>query len=194
MDFLTPHLLTAGVGLVLGLRHAFEPDHLAAVSTLATREQRLVLPWCTACERPHWYPRGFCPVCLSEDIDWRDASGEAVVHAVSVQPKTPHPGLRDRTPYAVAIVELPEGVRMMVAVAIFAIVFGSIVGYSSFVYAMEHLPVSVVSTYTYVNPVVAVFLGWVFYREPFGWRELLAMIVVFAGVAVVKYFAHPRRS
>ena len=44
MDFLTPLTplaLTAGVGLVLGLRHAFEPDHLAAVSTLATREQRL---------------------------------------------------------------------------------------------------------------------------------------------------------
>jgi ABC-type nickel/cobalt efflux system permease component RcnA len=31
----------AGIGLVLGLRHAFEPDHLAAVSTLATRQQRL---------------------------------------------------------------------------------------------------------------------------------------------------------
>lgn len=44
MDFLTPLsplALTAGVGLVLGLRHAFEPDHLAAVSTLATREGRL---------------------------------------------------------------------------------------------------------------------------------------------------------
>src|SRR5262245_43483848 len=41
MDFLTPLVLTAGVGLALGLRHAFEPDHLAAVSTLATREQRL---------------------------------------------------------------------------------------------------------------------------------------------------------
>jgi uncharacterized OB-fold protein len=83
----------------------------------ATREQRLVLPWCTSCEQPHWYPRGFCPHCLSEDIDWREASGDAVVHAVSVQPKTPHPGLRERVPYAVAIVDLPEGVRMMVAVA-----------------------------------------------------------------------------
>ena len=83
----------------------------------ATREQRLVLPWCPACEQPYWYPRGFCPLCLSEDVDWREASGDAVVHSVSVQPKAPHPGLRDRAPYAVAIVELDEGVRMMVAVA-----------------------------------------------------------------------------
>jgi drug/metabolite transporter (DMT)-like permease len=71
----------------------------------------------------------------------------------------------------------------------YLVVFGSIVGYSAFVYILEHLPVPVVSTYTYVNPVVAVFLGWVFYREPFGTRELFAMMAVFAGVAVVKYFA-----
>ena len=32
----------AGIGLLLGLRHAFEPDHLAAVSTLATRQGRLL--------------------------------------------------------------------------------------------------------------------------------------------------------
>ena len=43
----------------------------------ATREKRLVLPWCPACDAPHWYPRGFCPTCLSEDLDWREASGEA---------------------------------------------------------------------------------------------------------------------
>ena len=40
--------------------------------------------------------------------------------------------------------------------------------------AVEHLPVAVVTTYNYVNPVVAMFLGWFFYREPFGWRETLA--------------------
>jgi drug/metabolite transporter (DMT)-like permease len=54
---------------------------------------------------------------------------------------------------------------------------------------MEHLPVPIVSTYTYVNPVVAVFLGWLFYREPVGIREVSAMLVIFAGVAVVKYFS-----
>lgn len=68
----------------------------------------------------------------------------------------------------------------------YLVVFGSIVGYSSYVYALDRLPVAVVSIYNYVNPVVAVLLGWLFYREPFGVRETVAMVVIFIGVAVVR--------
>lgn len=42
MGFAPDPIAVAGVGLILGLRHAFEPDHLAAVSTLATRQGRLL--------------------------------------------------------------------------------------------------------------------------------------------------------
>lgn len=70
--------------------------------------------------------------------------------------------------------------------------FGSVVGYSSYIYALEHLPVALVSIYTYVNPVVAAALGWLVYREPFGRREALAMGIIFAGVAVVKWFTSQR--
>jgi drug/metabolite transporter (DMT)-like permease len=73
-----------------------------------------------------------------------------------------------------------------VGAIIYLIVFGSIVGYSSYVYALEHLPVAVLSIYNYINPVVAVILGWLVYREPFGSRELAAMVIIFAGVAMVK--------
>ena len=69
----------------------------------------------------------------------------------------------------------------------YLVVFGSIVGFSSFVYCMARLPVAIVSVYTFVNPGVAVFLGWLFFREPFGYRELLAMLIVFAGIAIVKW-------
>jgi drug/metabolite transporter (DMT)-like permease len=72
---------------------------------------------------------------------------------------------------------------------LYLVVFGSIVGYSSYVYALDKLPVAIVSTYTYVNPVVAVFLGWLFYREPFGLREAAAMALIFLGVALVQYWA-----
>jgi drug/metabolite transporter (DMT)-like permease len=54
---------------------------------------------------------------------------------------------------------------------------------------MDKLPVAIVSVYPYVNAVVAVALGWLFYREPFGWRETGAMVVIFAGVAVVKRYS-----
>lgn len=70
----------------------------------------------------------------------------------------------------------------------YLVIFGSIVGYSSYVYAMDRLPVAIVSIYNYINPIVAVLLGWLFYREPFGWREATAMIVIFAGVGIVKRF------
>ncbi|MCX6629875.1 MAG: EamA family transporter [Candidatus Solibacter sp.] len=76
-----------------------------------------------------------------------------------------------------------------VSAMVYLIVFGSLVGYSAYVYAMDKLPVAIVSVYPYVNAVVAVALGWLFYREPFGWRETGAMVIIFAGVAVVKRYS-----
>jgi drug/metabolite transporter (DMT)-like permease len=74
-----------------------------------------------------------------------------------------------------------------IAAIAYLVVFGSIVGYSSYAYALRHLPTALVSIYNYVNPMVAALLGWMVYREPFGPRELAAMIVIFAGVALVKW-------
>jgi drug/metabolite transporter (DMT)-like permease len=75
--------------------------------------------------------------------------------------------------------------RGIAAVAYLAM-FGGIVGYSAFVYSMANLPIAIASLYTYVNPVVAVALGWVFFREAFGVRECIAMALIFTGVAIVK--------
>ncbi|MEO8025191.1 MAG: EamA family transporter [Bryobacteraceae bacterium] len=66
------------------------------------------------------------------------------------------------------------------------VVFGSIVAFSAYLYALDRLPVAVISMYTYVNPLVAVTLGWLVYREPFGLREAAAMVIIFLGVAIVK--------
>lgn len=70
---------------------------------------------------------------------------------------------------------------------VYLAVFGGIIGYSAFIYSMQHLPVALVSIYTYINPIVAVALGWWVYREPFGWREAVAMVVIFVGVTIVKW-------
>ena len=79
----------------------------------ATREQRLVLPWCADCDRAFWYPRVVCPRCLGDAVEWRPASGDATVYAVSVHHK-PGPGrVPEDGPYAVALVELPEGPRLL---------------------------------------------------------------------------------
>ena len=71
-------------------------------------------------------------------------------------------------------------------------VFGSIVGYTSYVIALGRLPISIVSLYTYINPVVAAALGSLFYREPFGRREIAAMCVIFLGVTIVKRYGQRR--
>lgn len=70
---------------------------------------------------------------------------------------------------------------------IYLMTFGSVVGYSAYLYALDHLPVAVTSIYNYINPLVAVFLGWLFYRESFGWREAVAMLIIFIGVWIVKH-------
>lgn len=75
------------------------------------------------------------------------------------------------------------------AAAGYLVVFGSLVGYSAYIYALGPLPVSAVTLYNYVNPVVAVVLGYLFYRERFGWIEVAGMLIIFAGVALVKRFS-----
>lgn len=79
----------------------------------ATREQRFVLPWSTATGKPVWYPREVDPAAPDQPFDWRGASGEGVVYAASVHHKTGPGRDPDDGPYVVALVELPEGVRMM---------------------------------------------------------------------------------
>ena len=76
--------------------------------------------------------------------------------------------------------------RSTLAVA-YLIAFGSLIGFTSFIYAMSRLPVAIVSVYTFVNPVVAIFLGWLFFREPFGVRQFIAMLIIFSGIALVKW-------
>ncbi len=91
--------------------------------------------------------------------------------------------------------KMPSSIHLRPALAVaYLVIFGSIVGFSSFIYCMSRLPVAIVSIYTFVNPVVAVFLGWLFFREPFGYRELIAMFIVFLGIALVKWSESVRRT
>ncbi|HJQ34481.1 MAG TPA: EamA family transporter [Pyrinomonadaceae bacterium] len=69
---------------------------------------------------------------------------------------------------------------------LYLVVFGSIVAYSAYMYAIQKLPLSLVSTYSYVNPLVALVLGWLILSEPLGWREGGAALVILLGVALVK--------
>jgi len=65
---------------------------------------------------------------------------------------------------------------------IYLVVFGSLLAYTCFVYALRLLPTTVVMTYAYVNPVIAVLLGWVILSEPITGYTLIGMVLIVGGV------------
>jgi drug/metabolite transporter (DMT)-like permease len=69
---------------------------------------------------------------------------------------------------------------------LYLFVFGSLVGYVAFVYALQHLPVAKVSLYGYVNPLVAVVVGALILGERFGGREAVATALVLGAVALAR--------
>ena len=93
-------------------------------------------------------------------------------------------------PFALLIPHVPLHWSARGVGALFYLVcFGSLVGYSAYVYAMDRLPVAIVSVYPYINSIVAVALGWPFYRERFGLREAISIVVIFGAVAMVKRYS-----
>ncbi len=67
----------------------------------------------------------------------------------------------------------------------YLVAVGSLVGFSTFVWLMKHSTPARVATYAYVNPIVAVFLGWLLLDEPIGPRTLIAAAVIVAAVAII---------
>jgi drug/metabolite transporter (DMT)-like permease len=75
----------------------------------------------------------------------------------------------------------------------YLIVFGSIIGFTAYGYALRHASATVVGTYAYVNPVVAVLLGWLMLQEELSARKLVAMAVIVAAVLWIQRSVAPAR-
>ncbi len=67
----------------------------------------------------------------------------------------------------------------------YLIVVGSLVGYTAYIWLLRVAPISLVATYAYVNPVVAVFLGWLILGEPLEPRTIVAGAIIVVAVAVI---------
>jgi drug/metabolite transporter (DMT)-like permease len=67
----------------------------------------------------------------------------------------------------------------------YLIVFGSLIGFTSYIWLLRVTTLARASTYAYVNPVVAVFLGWALGDEPLTLRTLLAAAVIVTAVVVI---------
>jgi drug/metabolite transporter (DMT)-like permease len=68
---------------------------------------------------------------------------------------------------------------------VYLVTFGSLIGFTAYLYLLAHTTAAKAATYAYVNPVVAVLLGWAIGHEPVTTRTLLAAAVILAGVAII---------
>jgi drug/metabolite transporter (DMT)-like permease len=68
----------------------------------------------------------------------------------------------------------------------YLVIVGSLIGYSSYIYVLTKLPLSLISTYAYINPIIALFLGWIILDEKLNFQIAIAAAVIIAGVFMVK--------
>ncbi len=69
----------------------------------------------------------------------------------------------------------------------YLVLFGSILGYSAYTYALRHASPTIVGTYAYVNPVIAVLLGWLILGEPVTARTFVAMALIVGAVVWIQF-------
>jgi drug/metabolite transporter (DMT)-like permease len=80
------------------------------------------------------------------------------------------------------------------AAIIYLVIFGSWVGFTAYIWLLKHVPTPKVTTYAYVNPVVAVFLGWLILHEQITGYILAGTVIVVGSVALVTGAANVKRE
>ena len=78
-----------------------------------TKKHELWIQRCKDCQKFYFYPRSFCPHCLSDQTEWTRVSGRGKIYSFTVSNRPASPAFKEDTPYNIALVELEEGVRMM---------------------------------------------------------------------------------
>jgi uncharacterized OB-fold protein len=77
------------------------------------RQGRLVFQRCEACGRVRHPPRILCAECASDRASWVPSTGRGTIFTWTVTHQAPHPAFAGQVPYAVVVVELEEGVRIV---------------------------------------------------------------------------------
>ncbi|MCE2741647.1 MAG: EamA family transporter [Sphingobacteriales bacterium] len=80
-----------------------------------------------------------------------------------------------------AFAPAPEAINAL----LYLIIFGSILGYGSYMYVIKKLPATIVSTYAYINTLVAIILGWFWLHEGMDFSTLIAIVLTISGVYLV---------
>jgi uncharacterized OB-fold protein len=79
----------------------------------AARQHELVVQRCTACGAHRFPARDICSRCLSRDAEWVRSAGRGTVFSWAVMHQVYHPGFAGDVPYALVVIELDEGTRLV---------------------------------------------------------------------------------
>lgn len=89
-----------------------EPSQDTAPYWEGLKDGRFLLQRCTSCGMYRHYPRPICSACYSEEVAWKEASGEAMIHSWTVCHHAFLPAFKPDLPYILVLADLPEGVRV----------------------------------------------------------------------------------
>jgi hypothetical protein len=79
----------------------------------AAHRHELVVQRCTGCGALRFPARPICSRCLGREAEWVPASGRGTVFSFAIMHQAMHPGFAAEVPYAVVVIELDEGVRLL---------------------------------------------------------------------------------
>lgn len=80
------------------------------------RRGELLYQRCRACGHVQFYLRTICAACLADDLEWLRSRGRGTIHTFTVVYRAPSEAFKADVPYALALVDLEEGFRMMLNV------------------------------------------------------------------------------
>jgi len=89
------------------------PSALTEGFWAAARERRLVVQACDACGRRRHYPQVLCPDCRGDRWSWAPIGGRGIVYSFTVSHRAFGAAWADRVPYAIATIDLGDGIRMV---------------------------------------------------------------------------------
>lgn len=79
----------------------------------AARQRKLLIQRCTRCAQVIFYPKFYCPNCLSGDLDWFESRGRGKVYSFTVVHSAAPEAFKLAIPYVIGVIDLDEGVRML---------------------------------------------------------------------------------
>lgn len=98
--------------MLRGMPHP-RPDHDTQAFWDGVGEGRFLVPRCSACGKGHWPPGPMCPYCQGAELAWCDAPARGTVYSWVVANHPVDEVLVDQVPYAIALIDLEPGVRVV---------------------------------------------------------------------------------